>query len=369
MCFPPRVRTWTALVLAVACGATAAAAPAASGAEEAKAKSGGPGLPLQLPTLESAVAKGELKRIGSVLVARHGQLLYERYFEGDAQTPRDTRSATKSITGMLVGLAIADHALSGVSARVLPLLTPEHRQTLAGVEPRKAAITLEDLLTMSSPLECDDWNDASRGNEERMYLIEDWTRFFFELPIRGRMHLGEKAEEPPYGRFFSYCTAGVSLLAEVLQQATGKRVDRYAHERLFAPLGIVGEQWVFSPRGLPQTGGGLRLRSRDLLALAQLALDGGRLRGQQLLEEAWVRASTQPRARIDEMTQYGYLWWLKSFAGHPAFFMSGNGGNKVVVLPDLDAAVVITSTNYGTRGMHEQTEAMLVEQLVPALGR
>jgi len=84
------------------------------------AKSGGSGLPLQLPALESAVAKGELKRIGSVLVARHGQLLYERYFEGDAQTPRDTRSATKSITGMLVGLAIADHALSGVSPGCCP---------------------------------------------------------------------------------------------------------------------------------------------------------------------------------------------------------------------------------------------------------
>ncbi len=364
MARPRSALTKQALLLAFAC---ATATPAAGGAPASTGAS--PAVPLQLSALEAAVAKGELKKIGSVLVARHGQLVYEKYFAGDAQTPRDTRSATKSVTSMLVGLAIADHALSGVSARVLPLLTPEHRRALAAVEPRKAAITVEELLTMSSPLECDDWNDASRGNEERMYLIEDWTRFFFELPIRGRMHLGEKPEEPRYGRFFSYCTAGVSLLAEVLQQATGKRVDRYAQQRLFAPLGIAGEQWVFSPQGLPQTGGGLRLRSRDLLALAQLTLDGGRFRGQQLLEAGWVRASTQPRARIDDTTEYGYLWWLKSFAGHPAFFMSGNGGNKVVVLPDLDAAVVITSTNYGTRGMHEQTEALLVEHVVPALAR
>jgi CubicO group peptidase (beta-lactamase class C family) len=339
-----------------------AASPAATGPAAADARLG-------LPALEAAVAGGELEKIDSVLVARGGRLVYERYFEGDASTPRDTRSATKTIAGMLVGLAVKEKKLAGVSARVLPLLEPGHRKELRGLDPRKAAITIEDLLTMSGPLECDDWNDFSRGNEERMYLVEDWTRFFFELPLRGRMQLGGTPEAPPHGRWFSYCTAGVSLLAEVLRGATGQRADHYAREKLFAPLGISGEQWFFSPRGLPQTGGGLRLRSRDLLALAQLYLDGGRAGGAALLDEAWVRASTLPRARIDEDTQYGYLWWLKRFAGHPAFFMSGNGGNKVVVLPDLGAVVVITSTNYGTRGMHEQTERILVEHVIPAMGR
>ena len=236
-------------------------------------------------------------------------------------------------------------------------------------DPRKSAITVEDFLTMSSPLECDDWNDASRGNEERMYLVEDWTQFILDLPIRGRMHAGEQVEAPPYGRYFSYCTGGVFTLSEVLEKATGTRTDRYALEKLFRPLGITNAEWVYSPMNIPQTGGGLGLTSRDLLKIAQLYLDGGQWQGKRIVSEEWVRSSTRPHARIDETTEYGYLWWLKSFKwgekSYPAFFMSGNGGNKVVAIPELDMSVVITSTNYNTHGMHEQTEKILTDY-VPA---
>jgi len=123
--------------------------------------------------LEAAVRSGEFKKIGSVLMARHGKLVYEAYFDGDSNSLRDTRSATKSITDILIGIAIGEKKLSGVDARVLQLL-PEHGPKMQNPDPRKDKITVEDFLTMSSALECDDWNDASRGNEERMYLVEDW---------------------------------------------------------------------------------------------------------------------------------------------------------------------------------------------------
>jgi CubicO group peptidase (beta-lactamase class C family) len=325
-----------------------------------------------LQDLETAVRAGEFKKIGSVLIARHGKLVYESYFDGDANTLRDTRSATKSVTDVLIGIAIDENKLTGVDTRVLQLL-PEHARKLQNPDPRKDKITVEDFLTMSSPLECDDWNDASRGNEERMYVVEDWAQFILDLPIRGRMHLGEQIDPPPHGRYFSYCTGGVFTLSEVLQKATGVRTDRYAQEKLFAALGITDVQWVYSPLNIPQTGGGLRLSSRDLLKIAQLYLNGGIWQGRRIVDEAWVRASTQPHARIDDETEYGYLWWLKSFksggTSYPAFFMSGNGGNKVAVFPGLDMAVVITSTNYGTQGMHEQTEKLLTDYVLPAVGR
>jgi CubicO group peptidase (beta-lactamase class C family) len=307
-----------------------------------------------------------------VLVARHGKLIYEGYFDGDASTLRDTRSATKSVTDILVGIALGEKKLSGVDARVLPLL-PEYARKLQNPDPRKDKITIEDFLTMSSPLECDDWNDASRGNEERMYVVEDWAQFILDLPIRGHMHLGEQVEPPPYGRYFSYCTGGVFTLSEVLQKATGERTDHYAQDKLFTPLGISDVQWVYSPLNIPQTGGGLRLRSRDLLKIAQLYLDGGDWQEKRIVDEKWVRASTHPHARIDDDTEYGYLWWLKSFKSggksYPAFFMSGNGGNKVVGFPGLDMAVVITSTNYNTHGMHEQTEKLLTDYILAAVAQ
>jgi CubicO group peptidase (beta-lactamase class C family) len=324
----------------------------------------------RLRSLDAAIRSGEFKKIGSVLIARHGKLVYEGYFDGDAATLRDTRSATKSITDALIGIAIDEHKLSGVDAKILALL-PERARRIQNPDPRKAAITVEDFLTMSSPLECDDWNDASRGNEERMYLVEDWAQFILDLPIRGRMRVGEQPEAPPYGRYFSYCTGGVFTLSEVLEKVTGERTDRYAREKLFQPLGIANVEWVYSPRNVPQTGGGLRLTSRDLLKIAQLYLNGGEWQGKRIVSESWVQRSTQPHARIDEATDYGYLWWLKSFKSgeksYPAFFMSGNGGNKVVAIPALDMTIVITSTNYNTHGMHEQTEKILTDYVLAAV--
>lgn len=324
-----------------------------------------------LQDMEAAVRAGDFKKIGSVVITQHGELVYEAYFDGDANSLRDTRSATKSITDALIGIAIGEKKLSGVGVRVLQLL-PEHARKVQNLDPRKDKITVEDFLTMSSPLECDDWNDASRGNEERMYLVEDWAQFILDLPIRGRMHIGERIDPPPYGRYFSYCTGGVFTLSEVLEKATGVRADRYAQQKFFTPLGITDEQWVYSPLDIPQTGGGLRLSSRDLLKIAQLYLNGGIWQGRRIVDESWVHKSTQPHARIDENTEYGYLWWLKSFKSdgksYPAFFMSGNGGNKVLAFPGVDLAVVITSTNYNTRGMHEQTEKLLTDYILPSVG-
>src|ERR1700722_9028524 len=236
-----------------------------------------------LQDLDAALRAAEFKKIGSVLIARHGKLVYEAYFDGDVNSLRDTRSATKSITSALVGIAITEKKLSGIDARVLQLL-PEHAHKLQNPDPRKDKITIEDFLTMSSPLECDDWNDASRGNEERMYVVEDWAQFILDLPIAGRMHLGEKIEPPPYGRNFSYCTGGVFTLSEVLGKVTGERTDHYAQERLFGPLGISDAEWFYSPLNIPQTGGGLRLSSRDLVKIAQLYLEGGVWQGKRLVD-------------------------------------------------------------------------------------
>jgi CubicO group peptidase (beta-lactamase class C family) len=323
-----------------------------------------------LAAMEKAIRSDEFKKIGSVLVARHGKLVYEGYFDGDANSLRDTRSATKSITDILLGIAIGEKKLSSVDVRVLALL-PERARKMQNPDPRKDKITIEDFLTMSSPLECDDWNDASRGNEERMYVVEDWAQFILDLPVRGRMHVGEKVEPPPYGRDFSYCTGGVFTLSEVLTKATGMRTDRYAQEKLFGPLGITDAVWVYSPLSVPQTGGGLRFTSRDLLKIAELYRAGGAWGGKHIVDEGWVKASTTPHARIDDDTEYGYLWWLKKFkAGdksYTAFFMSGNGGNKVMVFPDLDMSVVLTSTNFNTKGMHQQTEQLLTDYILRAV--
>jgi len=324
----------------------------------------------KLQDMESAIRADQFKKITSVVIARHGKLAYEGYFGGsDASALMESRSATKSITSMLIGIATDRGLLANVDTPVLPFF--RDKQPLQNPDPRKEKITVEDLLTMSSLLECDDWNDFSRGNEERMYLIEDWAKFALDLPIKGFAPWVTKPKDAPYGRSLSYCTAGAFLLGQVVESSVKMPVQDFARKNLFDALGIEKVDWKFSPLGEAQTGGGLGLRSRDLLKLGQLYLNGGIWNSKRVVSESWVKVSTAPHVRIDDQTLYGYLWWLKSFkAGeqaHPAYFMSGNGGNKVVVLPDLDMVVVITSTNYNTKGMHEQTEKLLTDYVLAAV--
>ena len=321
-----------------------------------------------LSAMEAAIRAGEFGRITSVLVARSGRLVYERYFAGEADSHRNTRSVTKTITGMLVGLAVADGHLTGTDARVFAILG---NPAVANPDPRKEEITVEELLTMTSILECDDWNQFSRGNEERMYLVENWTQFGLDLPVKGFPPWVPRPEESPYGRSFSYCTAGVFLLGRVLEGATTKSVPAFARERLFEPIGITSVEWQFSPLGHAQTGGGLGLRSRDLLKLGQLYVDRGSWNGRQIIPQDWVTESTRPRVRIDERNEFGYLWWLTQMELHgrpvASYYMTGSGGNKVFVVPDLQMVAVITSENFGRSDAHQLSERLMSEYILESV--
>jgi CubicO group peptidase (beta-lactamase class C family) len=202
---------------------------------------------------------------------------------------------------------------------------------------------------MSSCLQCNDWDEGSPGNEELMYPQQDWLRFVLGLPLR---------EE----RTFSYCTAGVVALGIALERALGEPLSAFSRRELFEPLGIERAEWQQTPLGQTSTAGGLLLASRSLLALGELYLrDGG-----GLVPPAWVAESIRPHARIDPETEYGYLWWLKSFAGERCFYMTGTGGNRVHVFPDRELVAVITTTNFRRRDAHALSDRLVVEEILQA---
>ncbi|WP_246218815.1 serine hydrolase domain-containing protein [Parasphingorhabdus halotolerans] len=325
-----------------------------------------------LAKMEAEIAAENFGAITSVVVRQNGKLLVERYFDdGGKDALRNTRSATKTITGMLAGIAIADGHISSVNQ---PIYSFYSGRKFANPDSRKEKITLENLLTMTTGLECNDWNNPSRGNEERMYLIEDWEEFFLDLPLGFPPPWETPASERPNGRVFSYCTAGVFTLGAIVERASATRLEEYAQQRLFGPVGITEVKWPFSPLGIAQGGGGLELKSGDLAKLGQLYLNGGRWNGTQVIPEDWVSRSVQPYVTINESIgqNYGYLWWLQSFRSgdveFPVWMMSGTGGNKQYIIPSMDAVVVVTTTNFRRPDAHQLTDKLLTEYIIQALG-
>jgi CubicO group peptidase (beta-lactamase class C family) len=281
--------------------------------------------------------------ITSVVVSRRGEIVQEEYLEGDAETLRNTRSCTKTVASMLTGIAIERGLVPGIESTLAALLGARVD------DPRKRAITVRDVLTMSSCLDCDDWDEASPGNEELMYPQEDWLGFALGLPVR---------EE----KGFSYCTAGVVALGVALERAVGGSLPDFARAELFDPLGIENAEWQTTPLRQVSCAGGLLLTSRSLLALGELYLRGG----DGIVPQAWVEESTSAHARIDEQTEYGYLWWLRRYGGEECLFMTGMGGNRVHVFPGLELVAVITSANFGRRDAHALSDRLVEMEILAA---
>jgi CubicO group peptidase (beta-lactamase class C family) len=323
-----------------------------------------------LAGLDRAVASGDFGKVTSVVVAHDGEIVRESYFGMTrASTLHDTRSLSTTVTGYLVGIALDLGLIASVDTTIGSVL--DVGDNVQNPDPRKDAITVEDLLTMSSALDGDDADLFSRGHQERMYLTPDWSRFALDLPVRDYQPWEQLPEEYPHGRRFSYCAASAVLLGAVLAQAVGEPVDAFADRHLLKPLGIAEARWAQTAEGTPMTAGGLRLSSRDLLALGQLALDLGAHDGRQLVSSRWVEASTTPKVEVDDETEFGYLWWLKTLRVDGRDWrcqaMRGFGGSRVAVFPDDRLVVAVTSENFSLPDAHELTERLIDEHVLAEL--
>jgi CubicO group peptidase (beta-lactamase class C family) len=323
-----------------------------------------------LAGLDRAVASGDFGKITSVVVAHDNEIVRESYFGMTrAGTLHDTRSLTTTVTGYLVGIALDHGLLTSVDTEIAKIVSVG--DAVQNPDRRKDAITVEDLLTMSSPLDGDDSDMYSRGHQERMYLTPDWSKFALDLPVRDYQPWEQQPEEYPYGRRFSYCAAGAVLLGRALEESIGEPIETFAATRLFEPVAISGAVWARTAEGMAMTAGGLRLTSRDLLALGQLALDGGTRDGHQVVSRRWIDASTTPKVEVDDETEYGYLWWLKTMRVDArdwrCHYMAGFGGSRVAVFPDDRLVIAVTSENYSLPEAHELTERLINHHVLAEL--
>lgn len=193
--------------------------------------------------LDAAIGDGVFRQVTSVLVAKDDDLVFEQYWgDGGPDRLNDTRSATKSLTAMAMGAAIADGYIESIDAPAFAYFEGERPFRYAST--LKDAITIRDLLTMSSALDCDDNDWESPGNEGHMYPAPRWTYFVVDMPTMQTYARNANGYGP-----FRYCTAGSFILGQIIERAVGEPVDAYIERRLLAPLGIASIAWDRSPSG------------------------------------------------------------------------------------------------------------------------
>jgi len=363
---PQRVRAAAGILIlaaAPACGGQPVAAPSdrsqltpvSATAEWPASTPDNQGINSQsLRDLVGRINRGAYGAVSSLLIVRHGQLVVEEYFGWSASRAHTVQSVTKSVTSLITGMAIDRRTLS-TADRAIEFF-PAYRP-IANLDDRKRSITVADLLTMRTGL---DWSESTYPGSPLQQLNDcgcDWIRFVLDWPMR----------EPP-GTRWEYVSGGVILLGAIVGAATGQRIDLFAAEQLFAPLGMESVSWYQGlPNGLPHSGGGLNLRPRDMAKIGQLVLDGGRWRGTQVVSEGWIRESTQPRLTNVRSfgaypADYGYLWWTLP---RGVITASGAQGQWIFVVPAAELIVVVTGE---TDANFLSGPDLLYGQVLPAAG-
>jgi CubicO group peptidase (beta-lactamase class C family) len=316
----------------------------------------------KIETLNNDIAAYSLKEITSVIVIYNNELLIEEYFNDAVRnTLHDTRSAGKSFTSTLMGIAINDGYIKDENQ---PLSSFYNLKKYANYSSKKDSVKLKDLLTMSSAFDGSDAYSESPGNEENMYPTDNWVKFTLDLPMDADKANGGK---------WDYFTAGVVLLGDVLHNNIPGGLETYANEKLFKPLGITNYQWQYTPQGVVNTAGSLQMRSLDYAKYAQLYKNNGVWNGKQILPDSWVSKTFTKQIKIGGRDNqfYSYLFWNKTFnykgANYETYYCAGNGGNEFIIFKDLPLVVVITSKAFNKPYGHPQADKIVRDYLLPAI--
>ena len=287
---------------------------------------------LDASLLETAATNAALSiDIRSLLVVRHGKLVFERYFNGsDASEAGTIASASKSILSVATGIAI-DNGLLTLDARIDAFLPPDVVGTYGD-------LTIENLLTMSGGL----------ANSEDVDYLADVDEANLPADFSFARQVLKWDGVMPAGTEFAYSTGLTQVLAAVLTEATGQSLCAYVAEHLLGPLGIDVERWWVEPDGSFAGGHSVFMMPRELARFGQLVLQHGAWEGEQLVSADWLDQSLAERwdrgcrPAIGAHAGYGYLWWLYEPEGYRVWNASGYGGQEVWIAPDLDLVIVVT---------------------------
>ncbi|WP_157543857.1 serine hydrolase domain-containing protein [Mucilaginibacter paludis] len=299
------------------------------------------------------IVQNDYAGIHSLLIAKGGKLVYQRYFNGYlADSLHDSRSSFKSATSLLLGIAIDKGLIKSVNEKVYTFF-PDDKAFAA--DPLKSTMTIKDLLEMRSGLDCDEWNDE-KDCETAMAATDDWLKFALNLPMK----------HAP-GKVWAYTSCCPMIVGGIISKVSGMPVMDFAKKYLFQPMGISKYRWTVDPAGQGMTGGSFYILPSDMVKLGEMVLHDGQYHGKQIIAAKWLKESTTGTIPIPDFsfvklsrtpvakpqqTHYGYYWYnelikIKDDAV-PVVFASGNGGQYIIIIKKLDLVVVFTQGNFGS---------------------
>ncbi|MCX7384198.1 MAG: serine hydrolase [Alphaproteobacteria bacterium] len=323
--------------------------------------------------LDAAMAAGRLPGLHAVVLARHGAMVMQLYYAGEderwghplgcvahnAATRHDLRSVSKSIVGLLYGIALA---AGKVPLPASPLLDNFPGLADLAADPARRRLTVGHALSMTLGLE---WNENlpytdPNNSEIAMEMAADRCRYILSRPI-----------VTPPGERWTYSGGNTALLGHLISRGTGMPLHDFARTALFAPLGITDTEWVASTNGEAAAASGLRLRPVDLARIGQCVLDGGRAEGQQIIPADWLGEALSRKTSIDAEIDYGWQWYLynASSGGAPWHGAFGNGGQRLIVVPRLGIVLAILCGNYNRPDQGLVPRTVLREFVLAALAK
>jgi CubicO group peptidase (beta-lactamase class C family) len=332
--------------------------------------------------LDQFVLSGQARDTHSVLVIRRGHLVFEKYYDGEdqirdarerahvervafsAERSHELRSVSKSIVGLLYGIALGERKVPPLDA---PLLAQFPQYGDLPDLPQRRQWTIAHAITMTLGI---DWNedlpyDDPRNGQTAMEAAADRYRYVLTQPLVAAA-----------GERWIYCGGATALIGKILENGTRQSLHDYARAVLFDPLGLGPSEWRVGRDGERNFASGVAMRPRDLARIGQMLLDGGKAGGRQVVPADWLDASFKPAVRIRDGRDYGYHWYLGDLGfDHPdgrrrehwiAAF--GNGGQRLFVFPRLELLTVTTAGNYNRRDQGTPAYRLLTEIILPSVG-
>ena len=311
------------------------------------------------PVLEEAFKKAEqISGLKSLVVAKDGNIIKERYWRtGGPNITHDVRSVTKSVTGILIGIAIDKGFINSEDQPIGEFISP----LAPGISPEKAGIKIRHLLTMSGGFA---GSELASANEYNAWISSS---------NQVQWIMNKNLVAAP-GQRFNYNSAALHLLSVILTRASGLSTRDFAKKYLFDPLGITQYGWEKDKQGYYNGAAGLNITPRDMIKIGQLILNRGEYNGQRIISSAWIDQTIAQQISTNNAQPYGpgygYCWWIGKNSKGSHAFANGWGGQFIVVVPDLNL-VVSASNNWSGVPMNDannnwyNTIRLIMESIVP----